>query len=189
MRLLIAALLGGVIVFFWGFVSHMLLPLGHIGFERPTAEDPVIEALAENLPKRGVYTIPGIAPEQMYDEKAMAAYEAKAAANAFSLVVYRPDVRGMAMGPMLGTEIATNVISAFVVAWVIGLAGLSFARRVGIATAMGFFAWLAVSVPYWNWYFFPLDFTLANLATNVVGWPLAGIAMAWWLGRGERAHG
>ena len=55
----------------------------------------------------------------MYDEAAMAAYEAKAAANAYALVIYRPDVRGMAMGPMLATEIATNGVSAFVVAWVI----------------------------------------------------------------------
>jgi hypothetical protein len=189
MRLLIAALLGGVIVFFWGFVAHMLLPLGHIGFERPTAEDPVIAALAQNLPARGIYTIPGIAPEQMYDEAAMAAYEAKAAANAYALVIYRPDVHGFAMGPMLGTEVATNVVSAFLAAWVMGLAGLTFGRRVGIATGMGLFAWLVVSVPYWNWYVFPLDFTLANLATNVVGWLLAGLAMAWWLGRGERASG
>jgi hypothetical protein len=183
MRVLVAALLGGVIVFFWGFVSHMLLPLGHVGFERPAAEDPVIAAHAAQLPKPGLYVIPGLASEQMHDEAAMAAYEAKAAANPYALVIYRPDVRGMAMGPMLGVEAATNVVSALVVTWVIGVAGLGFRRRVAIATAMGGFAWLAVSVPYWNWYFFPLDFTLANLATNLVGWFLAGLGMAWWLGR------
>jgi hypothetical protein len=186
MRVLVAALLGGVIVFGWGFVSHMLLPLGHVGFQRPAAEDPVIDVLREQLPARGVYVIPGLTPEEYADPAALAAYEAKAAISPYALVIYRPEPGGMAMGPMLGVEIATNLVSAGVVAWVIAFAGLGFGRRVAIATAMGVFAWLAVSVPYWNWYLFPLDFTLANLAMNVVGWLLAGVGIAWWLGRGER---
>jgi hypothetical protein len=41
-------------------------------------------------------------------------------------------------------------------------------------------------LPYWNWYRFPLDFTLAALAEQLIGWLLAGAAMAWWLGRDER---
>jgi hypothetical protein len=52
-----------------------------------------------------------------------------------------------------------------------------------IAAAMGVFAWLSVSVPYWTWYRFPLNFTLGSLAEQLIGWILAGIAIAWWLGR------
>jgi hypothetical protein len=189
MRILVAALLGGVLVFFWGFVSHMLLPLGHMGMRHSATEDPVIAVMRENLTEgAGVYVIPGLTPEQYEDPAALAAYEAKAVANPYALVIYHPVGRDMKMGPMLGTEIATNVVSAFLAAWVMAFAGLSFGRRVGIATAMGLFAWLAVSVPYWNWYRFPLDFTVANLVINVVGWLAAGLAMAWWLGRSERAR-
>jgi uncharacterized membrane protein len=54
---------------------------------------------------------------------------------------------------------------------------------------MGLFAWLVVSVPYWNWYRFPLDFTLGSLIDNVAGWFLAGLVMAWWLGRREAKPG
>jgi hypothetical protein len=51
---------------------------------------------------------------------------------------------------------------------------------------MGAFAWLTVSAPYWNWYRFPQDFSLANLAMLLIGWLLAGFVMAWWLGRSGR---
>jgi len=41
-------------------------------------------------------------------------------------------------------------------------------------------------VPYWNWYRFPASFALAALVEQLLGWLLAGAAMAWWLGRQER---
>jgi hypothetical protein len=33
-------------------------------------------------------------------------------------------------------------------------------------------------VPYWNWYGFPTDFTLAQIVENTVGWFLAGLVLA-----------
>jgi hypothetical protein len=44
MRVLIAALLGGLVVFIWGFVSHVLLPVGDMGMRQPANEDVVLEA-------------------------------------------------------------------------------------------------------------------------------------------------
>jgi hypothetical protein len=51
---------------------------------------------------------------------------------------------------------------------------------------MGLFSWLVISVPYWNWYRFPLALTEGVLIEQVVGWFLGGLAIAWWLGRGGR---
>ena len=47
----------------------------------------------------------------------------------------------------------------------------------------GEIAWFLVSVPYWNWYSFPLDFTIAAWLDWGIGMALASVAMAWWLGR------
>ncbi len=188
MRLVIAALLGGLVVFAWGFVSHMLLPFGEMGHEMATSEDVVLAALKEGLPAReGVYHVPGLAPEQYDDEVAAAAYSAKAVSNPNAVIIYQPVGRdGMAMTPQLVKEWATNTLSALLVAWVLALGAFGFGRRVAIATLMGLFAWLVSSVPYWNWYRFPLDFTLGSLIGHVVGWFLAGLVMAWWLGRQGR---
>jgi hypothetical protein len=32
---------------------------------------------------------------------------------------------------------------------------------------------------FWNWFHFPLDFTLAEVADLVIGWTLAGLVLAW----------
>lgn len=188
MRILIAALLGGLLVFFWGFVSHTLLPLGESGMEQPVDEDVVLAALKQGLPaKEGLYFVPTIDHDAYDDPAKVAAYSAKALAHPNAVVFYQPVGRdGMAMGPMLGVELATNVVSAGVLAWILALLPAGFGRRVSVAVAAGVFGWLIISVPQWNWYRFPLDMTLAGLVTAVVGWGLAGAVMAWWLGRGGR---
>ena len=35
-----------------------------------------------------------------------------------------------------------------------------------------------ILVPFWNWYGFPPEFTLGQTIEHVVGWFLAGIALA-----------
>ncbi|MFY2764949.1 hypothetical protein [Arenimonas sp. MALMAid1274] len=188
MRLVIAALLGGVMLFCWGFVSHMLLPTGNMGMGEASNEDVVLAALKQGLPAQaGVYMVPGLAPEQYEDTAAVAAYSAKAVAQPNAVIIYQPVGRdGMAMGPQLATEFGTCTLAALLAAWVMSLGNFSFGKRVTIATVMGLFAWLVISVPYWNWYRFPVQFTAGSLIMTGVGWFLAGLPMAWWLGRRRR---
>ena len=188
MRLLIAALLGGTVLLFWGFVSHMLLPVAEMGHEMPTSEDVVIAGLKEGLPaKAGVYYIPGLAPDQYEDAAAVAAYSAKAVANPYAFVIYQPVGRdGMQMGPQMAIEWATSTVSALMAAWILSLGAFGFGKRVGISIVLGLFAWAVISVPYWNWYRFPTEFTLGSLIITLVGWLAAGLVMAGWLGRKGR---
>jgi hypothetical protein len=189
MRILVAALLGGFVMFNWGYVSHMVLPVGDMGIRTATNEEAFLAAAKEHLGKgEGVYLVPGLSPTDRQDEAKTKAYSAKAVANPNAFVVYQPvGEDGMQMGDNLGKEFATNVLCAAIVAWVLALGAFGFGKRVGIAGAMGLFAWAAINVPYWNWYRFPLDFTVGSLIQQVVGWLLAGAAIAWWLGRGEKA--
>jgi hypothetical protein len=90
------------------------------------------------------------------------------------------------MGPQIGRQWASDTLSGLALAFVMGLAGLGFRRRLAVAAAAVAFAWLGTMVPYWNWYRFPLDFTWAALIEQLIGWLIAGAAMAWWLGRSER---
>jgi len=187
MRTLIAGLIGGIVFFIWGAVAHMALPIGQMGIHVATAENPVLTVLHDNLPGEGVYMIPGLAPEKMSDKAAAAAYSAKSLASPNVLLIYQPQGRdGMDMTGNLLKQFVSDTLSALVVAFVLALGAFGFAKRVFIATALGLFSWLTISVPYWNWYRFPLDFTVGNLLEQVLGWLLAGIAMAMWLGRRVR---
>lgn len=187
MRVLITGIIGGIVFFLWGAFAHMVLPIGEMGMKGPTDEAAAMAGLAQGLPGEGIYYLPYLAPEKMQDEAAGKAYSAHAVASPYAFVVYQPQGRDpMDMGRNLGVQFASDTLSAIVVAFVLALGTFGFGKRVLIAGAVGLFSWLTVSVPYWNWYRFPLDFTLGNLAEQVLGWVLAGAAMAWWLGRGER---
>ena len=48
----------------------------------------------------------------------------------------------------------------------------------GLVGLLGLFAALVTHVAYLNWMWFPVDHTLAMSADVVIGWLLAGLAMA-----------
>ena len=83
------------------------------------------------------------------------------------------------MSKRLPIEFATNVACAR--SWP-RFSSRSFARassvRVACVTLVGLLASIMTLVPYWNWYGFPTDFTLAQIVENTVGWFLAGIVLA-----------
>ena len=190
MRILVAALIGGTLLWLWGVVAHMLLPIGEMGFKTAVEQDAAISALqASATSGDGVYMIPGMAPEQWSDRPAMEAFVAKYANAPFALVVYQPDGNpGISnMVPNMVKHWATCVLAALLAAWVLTLGALDFGKRVMVAAGLGLFAWLAVNVPYWNWYMFPTRFTIGAALDQVIGWAIAGLGMAWWLGRRRRS--
>ncbi|MEI7038215.1 hypothetical protein [Fulvimonas yonginensis] len=187
MRILIAALIGGIVMFVWGAVAHMALGLGNPGIHPPAHEDMVLSSLHEGLgTEPGVYILPWLGPDAMHDEAAVRAYGAKAGASPYAWVVYLPQGEDMThMGRPLGTQWLSDTLAALVLAVLMCVPGLGFRRRLLLAGAMAVFAWLSTMVPYWNWYRFPASFTVAAGAEQLVGWLLAGMAMAWWIGRRE----
>ena len=188
MRVLVAGLIGGIVMFIWGVAAHMALGLGSVGIGQPVNETAALSGLQEGLGDRpGVYLLPSLDPKQTSDAAVVRAYSIKAVRSPYAWVVYQP--RGtdmMQMGPQIGRQWASDTLASLALAFVMGLALVGFRRRLAIAAAAAVFAWLSSMLPYWNWYRFPLDFTLAALAEQLIGWLLAGAAMAWWLGRGER---
>ncbi|WP_225562805.1 hypothetical protein [Rhodanobacter sp. DHG33] len=105
----------------------------------------------------------------------------------YAWVVYMPQGEDTTdMSRQLPRQWASDTLASLALAFVMGLAAFGFRRRMGIAVAAALFAWFSAMVPYWNWYRFPASFTLAALVEQLLGWLLAGAAMAWWLGRQER---
>jgi hypothetical protein len=187
MRVLVAGFLGGIVFFAWGAVAHMALPIGDMGMRKATAEDPVLASMRDNLGGPGVYIVPGLEPGKMPDDATAKAYSEKAKNNPYAFIVYQPEGRDMMnMGPQLGTQAFTDIFSAIILAWVLSLAPLAFGKRVMASAMLGLFSWLTVSAPWWNWYRFTDAFTLGSLLEQVIGWLVAGAAIAWWLGRGQR---
>ena len=188
MRIFVAGLLGGIVFFVWGALSHMVLQLGDQGFHYGAPHQATLAALKQDAPEAGVYMLPTVGKEQMQDQAAIDALAKASAGQGYAFVVWQPGGNpGMtAMGPLLGKQFATDLLSALLAAWVLALGAFTFGKRVLLSAVLGLFAWLVVALPYWTWYLFPLEYILGLLGKYVLGWALSGAAMAWWLGRGER---
>lgn len=190
MRIVIAGVIGGIVMFVWGAVAHMVLPIGEMGFRMPSEQQVVLDAVAQTASGEGVYMYPTIAPEKMSDKAAMQAFAEDSKGKPYALVIWQPggNPANQSMVPNLVKQFLTVVAAALVLGWAMVAAGGGFGRRVLLAGAFGLFAWISLGVPMWNWYMFPTQFTLGMLIDQIVGWLLAGAAMAWWLGRRSARH-
>jgi hypothetical protein len=58
-RVLLAGVLSGIVVFIWGAIAHMLLPLGTMGISILAAEDDVLGSISKAVGQPGFYFFPG----------------------------------------------------------------------------------------------------------------------------------
>ena len=170
-RIVIAALVGGIIFFIWSSIAHIVTPLGMMGLSNLPNEDAVLQTLRANVPNSGMYFFPGF----MSDRDA---WEAKLRQGPSGLLVYTA-VGTVAMDPkQLISELITNIVAAFIAAAIIALIAAPYMKRVAVIALMGVFGWVSLLLSYWIWYHFPTAFILGELTTEVVGWFLAGLAIA-----------
>jgi len=179
MRILLAALAGAVAMFVWTAVAHMMTPLATIGFSKMANEPAALQSLtADNVgTKPGLFIFPWTDPK---DPKMMEKYQALAKTHPTGMLLYRPvgQQMGSDMAPMMIKEFLKQFLQALIAAWIVSMIAASFLKRVGIVTAIGFSAGIATNISYWNWYGFPLDYTLAQIAIELVSALVAGLAIA-----------
>jgi len=181
-RVLIASLLGAVVVFAWGAVSHMALPIGDMGVKPLPSEAVVLGSIKRAVPERGAYLFPspprdeGMSAEEMAEatERWKEAY----AAGPRGMLIFDPSGDDPMSPRMLGIEFLGGLMAAFVASMLcVGLRAPYVVRVLAIG-ALGVFAWLAIDVSYWNWYRFPDEFALMGLIDQAAGWLLAGVPIA-----------
>jgi len=184
-RIAVSALLGGTIMFIWGALSHMVLPIGDMGVRSLPGEQMILPAMKFSITERGFYMFPGMAE---LDGKDMSEEDQKVWADKYKagprgILVFDP-TGDEAMSPrQLGTEFASNIVASLLLAIVLSQVRGSRGKRIIFAALLGVFAWMSIDVSYWNWYRFPTMFMTAQLIDQGVGWLLAGVAIALGLGR------
>src|SRR5580693_9206522 len=103
-RVLLAGILGGIGMFIWSSLAHLVLSLGAAGISEIPNEAPVLSAMQASIGETsGFYTFPGTglgadaSSQQRRD--AMAQYEQKLAANPSGILIYHPPgAKGMTPG-------------------------------------------------------------------------------------------
>ena len=185
LRILLAGIVGGMLIFVMGATNHMAFHLLDRTFRNIPEPDPFSDQLefSEQVKRHnldhGFYVFPGMPTkeEQKADAK-MAAWNDRYAAgpSGMLLIVHRGP---LLMGELMGKEFASNFIAAILASWIISLAGsdVGFARRWLAAVVIGLIGWFSFIASYGIWYRFPHDFVHDELA-RLLEWGAAGLAIA-----------
>ena len=184
-KILLAGLAGGIVIYIWGIISHLVLPLGEVGIKQIPSEEQVVTALQDNIKESGFYFFPGEehSPDMTKDQHkiAMQKWEEKIRKGPNGILIYTPQGKAPMSPKQLLIELLSNIAGALVAAFLLAKAvsGItSFGVRVLFVALLGLFASLAIDISYWNWYGFPGSFTIAAITDEVVGWGLAGLPLA-----------
>ncbi len=181
-RIILAALVGGVIMFAWGFCWHALLEAGGTGPKPIPSESTIVPALQAGIAEPGLYFFPPY-PADANDAAAMQAFVEKLRAGPRGLILYNPEGGEMMSLAQMGIEFGGGLLASLLLAVVLAMICCGVGARVAIGAALGAFAWASIDVSYWNWYGFPTDGLLASLVEQGFGWLLCAVGIALVLGK------
>jgi hypothetical protein len=182
-RTIFAGIAGGIAMFLWTSIAHMATPLGEMGVQELPNEDAVLGAMRSAVGERqGLFIFPGFGlppgASAAQQQAAMGAYEAKLKTHPSGIVVYNPPGDGGMTVQRLLIELASQMFEATMLALVLASTALGgFLSRLLLATAVGAVAVSSTNISYLNWYGFPLDYTIGYMATDLIGYVVAGIAI------------
>ena len=184
MKILLAGIFGGIVMFIWTSIAHMALPLGEAGLGEIPNESAVLSAMQSNIgDQTGLYVFPGtgLGKNATRQEKgeAMKHMGEKIAANPSGILMYHAPGLPLALGKLLGVELGTELLEAILVVFLLAQTRIaSFAGRVGFVLVAGILAAIATNVSYWNWYGFPCAYTVSYMLIQIVGFLCVGIVAA-----------
>ena len=184
MKLLLAALLGALAMFTWEFVAHMFTPLGEAGMDYLPKPEAVSSSLDSAIgTKPGMYMFPtgGLTAESSREEKhkAMERVMEEMKTKPSGLLVYKPDGTIFNFGKNLAVQFLTDFVKAFIAVWLLAQTRLAtFGSRVGFVVVAGVLGAIVTNIPYWNWYSFNGTFTMSQILMEIVGFFIAGLAIA-----------
>jgi hypothetical protein len=183
-RVLLAGILGGIAMFVWSAIAHMVLPLGETGFREIPDEQSVVGAMNSAIGDQAGFYIfpgPGLGPNPTGEQRseAMKRMAEDFPKHASGLLIYHPPGRAFNFGKSLATEFVTELFEAILIVFLLTRTRLqSFSARVGFVFVAGILAAIATNVSYWNWYGFPANYTAAYMLIQIVGFICIGIVAA-----------
>ncbi|MGF1547970.1 MAG: hypothetical protein ACFCUG_11660 [Thiotrichales bacterium] len=177
-------ILAALILFAWGAISWMVLPWHLAVLEKFPNEEGVARLVLDQVPRSGMYVLPltfklpaTALPEDIEAANAQAEQRKRAGPVLFAAIGREGSAP---MGNALVGTFAINLVAALMVTALVWLAQReTFWARWSLVTLFACAAAVAVHLPYWNWWSFTLGYTLVAVLDLVVGWMLAGVAIAW----------
>jgi hypothetical protein len=180
-RVILGVVVGTIVVFLVSSLWHMATGLGQIGIQNLPDEDAVLSAMRGSIHSSGLYFFPGMdAGAEGSKQPSQAAYLRKYKTGPTGILIYHPGGAELAFGKLLAVQFLTGMVGALLLGLVLAMTAdaTTFSKRTFLVVAISLFAAVIYEIPYWNWYGFPANYTLAHAAGWIVSWSAAGTAMA-----------
>ncbi|HRQ72784.1 MAG TPA: hypothetical protein PLU35_07135 [Phycisphaerales bacterium] len=184
-RVVGGAFVGAVVAFMWGFVFWTVLPFSDQAITRVADEGALTESLRQHVGASGAYALP--MPDHREgmtgEEKAMAEtiWKGKHEMGPVALLFYNQEGTDP-MDPIIMVRgfLIALLASLLLAAISAGAAqrGVPYAKRVSLVLGIALFGALASHAVQWNWFYLPMRYSITAFADLVVGWTLAGLAIA-----------
>ena len=179
-KVIIGALLGGVVLLLWQFAVHELLGIYDDAFVKLKDPAAVEAVLKENLPEEnltgsGMIKIPLPEPGNT-DAEAKAMEKLTTGFSLFGAV----NLAGRnSFGTALGIQFALNVLASALLMFVLLAANPpTLGSRIALVLCFAVFAVLTELIPSWNWWGTSLTYIGRQIGEQIVGWALVGLVLA-----------
>lgn len=178
-KTIIGALVGGIILFMWQFLSWTALDLHRPAQDYTPKQDSILNFLSANLEKEGGYFLPtapkGTSFEDM--EKITNSHIGKP----WATIQYHANLE-YNMGTSMARAFAVNILLAWLVCWILGkFAHNNFTTTLTACLIVGFIVYLNGAYTSHVWYH--LFDIRAFLIDAIAMWGVTGIWLGWWLNR------
>lgn len=164
-KLLLAGVLSGVVMFFWGFASWVALGWHQDASHQFKDEVAVAQTLKQQASEAGIYFLPFDDEEYVDGQTTL-----------FAAVVpeYKlNNAKQMTVG-LLG-----YMVSGVIVALLLSMtSGLNYFQRWQFVALAGFAIGFIGHFPYYNWFAFSLEFSLVMIIDTLISWMLGGLLIA-----------
>ncbi len=176
--MIIGGLVGGLVLFFWQFLSWSALNIHRPQLQYAAAQSEILSCLESNRLPEGSYFLPGMPDGTSREEqqKAMEGYMGKP----WATITYHHSMEtNMGMNMFRGFVI--NFFSVMLLCYILlGNPSLDFKKVMIASLGVGLISYM--TMPYLNSIWFQTN-SIPDLIDALVQWSVAGLFLAWFLPR------
>jgi len=179
MKIPVASLVGGLIIFIWQFLSWTVLDLHRPALQYTPKQDSILAYLGTQFDSSGGYFLPTVPANASSDD--MKKLEETAMHKPWAQIAYHKSYDANMLVNILKALI-TDIITVLLFCWVVsGFTANSFGKTFLAALFTSLIVFLNANYIVHIWY---ETFDITSYLTDyLVSWALAGLWLGWWLNK------
>jgi hypothetical protein len=181
-KTLIAAIVGGIVLFMWQFLSWTIINLHGSSQQYTPKQDSILQMLQSNLDKEGGYYLPSAPPGTSFE--GMEKLAAENLGKPWASVQYHAALE-YNMGMNMTRGLIANIFIIWLLCWILAkIANNNFTTTFTATLFVGIIVYLNSSYTGHIWY--PMFDIRAYLIDAIVSWGLVGAWLGWWMNRSQK---